>query len=45
MTQYHNINIKLSDSQLDKLKLATQNAANVILTSLSNFFSTQVIDK
>ena len=31
MTQYHNVNVKLSNSQLNKLKSATKNETEVVL--------------
>ena len=36
MTQYNNLNVKLSNSQLNKLKSAIKNATDVILRLLSN---------
>ena len=36
MTQYNKINIKLSSSQLNKLKLATKNETEVIIRISSN---------
>ena len=36
MTQYNNLNVKLSNSQLNKLKSAIKNAIDVILRLLSN---------
>ena len=36
MTQYNSLNIKLSNSQLNKLKPATKNETDVILRLLSN---------
>ena len=36
MTEYHSLNVKLSDSQLNKLKsIVVKNAAEVALTLLS----------
>ena len=36
MTQYNNLNVKLSNSQLNKLKSATKNEIEVVLRSPSN---------
>ena len=36
MTQYNNVNIKLSNLQLDKLKSATRSLIGVILRLFSN---------
>ena len=36
MTQYNSLNVKLSNSQLNKLKSAIKNEAEVILTLSSN---------
>ena len=36
MTQYNSLNVKLSDSQLNKLKSAIKNETNVTLRILSN---------
>ena len=36
MTEYHNVRLRLSDSQLDKLKSATKNATWVTLRSSSD---------
>ena len=36
MTQYNTLNVKLSNSQLNKLKLGTKNSAEVTLKILSN---------
>ena len=36
MTQYNSLNVKLSNSQLDKLKSAMKNKSDVILRLLSN---------
>ena len=36
MTQYHNVNVKLSNSQLNKLKSATKNESEVVLRLSSN---------
>ena len=36
MTQYHNVNVKLSNSQLNKLKSATKNETEVVLRLSSN---------
>ena len=36
MTQYNSLNVKLSNSQLDKLKSAIKNKTDVILRLLSN---------
>ena len=36
MTQYNSLNVKLSNSQLTKLKSATKNGTDVILRLLSN---------
>ena len=36
MTQYNSINVKLSDSQLNKLKSATKNITRVALRLSSN---------
>ena len=36
MTQYNSLNVKLSDSQLDKLKSAIKNETEVILRLSSN---------
>ena len=37
MTQYNTLNIKLSNSQLDKLKSGIQNGTEVTLKLSSNF--------
>ena len=39
MTKYNNMNVKLSKSQLHKLKSATANATGVTLRISSNIFS------
>ena len=36
MTQYNSLNVKLSNSQLNKLKSATKNEADVVLRLSSN---------
>ena len=36
MTQYNSLNVKLSNSQLDKLKSAIKNETDVVLRLLSN---------
>ena len=36
MTQYNNLNVKLSNSQLNKLKSAIKNEADVVLRLSSN---------
>ena len=36
MTQYNSLNVKLSNSQLNKLKSATKNKTDVILRLSSN---------
>ena len=36
MTQYHSVNLKLSNLQLQKLKSMSKNTANVILRLSSN---------
>ena len=36
MTQYNNLNVKLSNSQLNKLKSAIKNETNVVLRLSSN---------
>ena len=36
MTQYNSSNVKLSNSQLNKLKSATKNETEVVLRSSSN---------
>ena len=36
MTQYNSLNVKLSNSQLNKLKSAIKNEADVVLRLLSN---------
>ena len=36
MTQYNSFNVKLSNSQLNKLKSATENGTDVILRLSSN---------
>ena len=36
MTQYNSLNIKLSNSQLDKLKSAVENETEVVLSLSSN---------
>ena len=36
MTQYNSLNVKLSNSQLNKLKLAIKNETEVVLRLLSN---------
>ena len=36
MTQYNSLNVKLSNSQLNKLKSATKNEAEVVLRLSSN---------
>ena len=36
MTQYSNLNVKLSNSQLDKLKSAIKNGTDVVLRFSSN---------
>ena len=36
MTQYNSLNVKLSDSQLNKLKSATKNETDVVLRLSSN---------
>ena len=36
MTQYNSLNVKLSNSQLSKLKLAIKNETGVVLRLLSN---------
>ena len=38
MTEYHSVNVQLSDSQLDKLKSATKNATNVTLRLSSEYW-------
>ena len=40
MTQYNNLNVKLSNSQLDKLKSGMKNGTNVTLNLLSNVIGT-----
>ena len=37
MTQYNNLNVKLSSSQLSKLKSAIKNETDVVLRLSSNF--------
>ena len=39
MTQYNSLNVKLSNSQLDKLKSAIKNEAEVVLRLSSNMVS------
>ena len=39
MTQYKSLNVKLSDSQLDKLKSAIKNETEVVLRLSSNIIS------
>ena len=39
MTQYNSLNVKLSNSQLNKLKSAIKNEAEVVLRLLSNMIS------
>ena len=39
MTQYNNLNIKLSNSQLNKLKSAIKNESEVVLRLSSNMIS------
>ena len=36
MTQYNNLNVKLSNSQLNKLKLSIKNETDVVLRISSN---------
>ena len=36
MTQYNNLNVKLSDSQLNKLKSAIKNETDVVLRLSAN---------
>ena len=36
MTQYNSLNVKLSNSQLDKLKSAIENETEVVFRLLSN---------
>ena len=36
MTQYNSLNVKLSNSQLDKLKSAVENETEVVLSLSSN---------
>ena len=42
MTQYNSFNVKLSNSQLKKLKSAIRNGTDVILMLLSNMISNSV---
>ena len=44
MTQENSVNVKLSNQQLNKLKLATKNEARVTVRFLSNMIS-NCIDK
>lgn len=44
MTQDNSVNVKLSNQQLNKLKLATKNEARITLRFLSNMIS-NCIDK
>ena len=43
MTQYNSLNVKLSNSQLNKLKSAIKNETDVVLRISSNMVVTQVI--
>ena len=40
MTQYNSLNVKLSNSQLNKLKLAIKNETDVVLILSSNVIGT-----
>ena len=42
MTQYNSFNVKLSNSQLKKLKSAIRNGTDVILMLLSNMISNSI---
>ena len=42
MTQYNSLNVKLSDSQLNKLKSAIKNETNVTLRISSNVFGNSI---
>ena len=42
MTQYYSLNVKISNSQLDKLKSAIKNEAEVVLRLSSNMISDDV---
>ena len=44
MTQYNSLNVKLSNSQLDKLKSAIQNEAEVVLRLSSNMIGDNEIN-
>ena len=39
MTQYNSVHVKLSNSQLDKLQLATKNGGNITLKPSSSIIS------
>ena len=43
MTQYNNLNVKLSNSQLDKLKSGTKNGKNVTLKYSSNVVGDRIM--
>ena len=40
MTEYHSVNVKLSDFQLDNLKPAAKNTRSITLKSSSDMIST-----
>ena len=44
MTQYNSLNVKLSNSQLNKLKSATKNETEVVLRLSSNMISDDETD-
>ena len=43
MTQYNSLNVKLSTSQLNKLKSAIKNETHVVFRSSSNMVSIQMM--
>ena len=42
MTQYNSLNVKLSNSQLNKFKSARKNETEVVLRFLCNILSTSI---
>ena len=44
MTQYNSLNVKLSNSQLDKLKSAIKNETEVVLRLSSNMIGDNEVD-
>ena len=43
MTQYNSLNVKLRNSQLNKLKSAIKNETDVVLRLSSNMLATQMM--